>query len=294
MIVLISKAWSSPQTQEILQKNLDPAVYAYILDKIDDVRYDPMEKIMPMRLEEKISEEEKDNDFVIDIIKKEREFNAQLGILDDEEARSAANIASVFQESQIQKVTSVSDVIALESARGSKPTDDQEFALKVKPSQKQHTGNKRGASKQDVIAQNASDTTTTPNPQPGSTAFFIPSTLPPVPPRPNKALMKVSPELDLRKKVKGNKMAEQMLRDAVTYDEYKGTEHPSYRPDPPEDNVQPEEVLDTAFKHYFGERGQYTGKFDPGEDGEENDPGYERYKKVFVCGIANTGYSERR
>ena len=51
-IVLISRIWSSERLQEILMVELDKKVYEYLLDRIDDVKYDPMENIVKIRKDE--------------------------------------------------------------------------------------------------------------------------------------------------------------------------------------------------------------------------------------------------
>jgi hypothetical protein len=289
---LISRAWSNPQTQEILQNNLETDVYTYIIDKIDDLRYDPMDHIMPLKsgTSDQVSMEE--NDFVIDIIEKERQFNAELGQKEYDDSQTAQEIKEAFKLSQIQKVASVSDVIALETGRTSFQNSQESFKKVTKvnqSSQKQKSTTKSqkkvsGTASSGEISDSQKEQIGRP------TAFFIPSTLPPVPGRPNQAMMQVSPKYDLRQRKKGSKMADQMYRDAQTYDSYKGQEDPFYKPAPEPGPIQPQDVLDTAFKHYFGERAEYLGKFDPTQDAEQlDDPGYERYKKIFVvrCMLIN-------
>ena len=47
-IVLMSRRFSSLGVQEILRQVLETEVYEYILDRIDDTSYDPLEKMWKM------------------------------------------------------------------------------------------------------------------------------------------------------------------------------------------------------------------------------------------------------
>ena len=72
-IVLISRMWSSERLQEILLVELDKKVYEFLLDRIDDVKYDPMDNIIKIRKDESRQVYE-ENDFVKEIIDKDNEF----------------------------------------------------------------------------------------------------------------------------------------------------------------------------------------------------------------------------
>jgi len=94
-LVVVARTWSSSKLQEIIREHLDKKVYEYIIDRIDDSAYDPMNNIIKIK-EDESRKVYKENDFVREIIEKDREFKQRLlaedvetikpiGVFDDDE-----------------------------------------------------------------------------------------------------------------------------------------------------------------------------------------------------------------
>ena len=77
-LVVIGRAWDDKRMQEVLFDYVEKKVIDHIVDRIDDIKYDPIAKIE--KISSDVGVDAKERDFVKDLIEKERKFNLEMGI----------------------------------------------------------------------------------------------------------------------------------------------------------------------------------------------------------------------
>lgn len=99
-------------------------------------------------------------------------------------------------------------------------------------------------------------------------------------PKRNRANVKIPKGKDLEKSLRGNLNKRVNNFNADDYKKYKGRRDPNLNLDEEDNKATPEEELENVMKEYLDEREMYDGDYIPGEEDNEYDPGWERYKKV--------------
>lgn len=255
---------------ELLETN----VYEFILYKIDDLDYDPMKNII------KIEEEDgqkvyKENDFVKEIIEKDREFRQkqieqgkaspfELVDVDKIEATDRIN------ESSIVNTTIKNDLNQLNNTKLK-----QVQSLKSKDLE----GSQVSKSKVSAMADSKEPTLEENNSKKKGDYLFVDNKQPKFPDKPNKAQVKIPKGTEVRGQLKKDKDAKIMALNAEEYGKYQGKDQ-GLRFEDEKKKLTPEEAMQNEISHYMNDREKYDGKFN--EDEEGKDVGFKRYEKIYV------------
>lgn len=287
-LVLVSRLWSSPRLQELLSETLERDTYEFILDRIDDEEYRPIDNIIIIDKREKKSVYQ-DNGFMKDIVEKDDLFQ---GIVKDkfgkdwfEEGADGGEGKEGEERKERRRKIEERKKRREERERKKKEQEleeiesleESEIAIEGQSSTKKSLKSSLKGSKNKSKAEDASAVSQRTK---KGESIIISSTPPDTPPRPSKAKMVIPEGLDNRKKLKGDHIAKVMSLNAEEYKNYRGRDNGFVYEDPNKDKrLTNEEMLSNAVKQYMGER-DYDGKFNPSDE-TGNDPEYDRYKKVF-------------
>lgn len=272
-LVVIGRCWDERLLQEALFDSVEPKVVQFVVDRVDDNNYDPVGKIERANKEERAP---KDNDFVKEIIEKERKFNKIMGVPDDailpelstEPERSVVGIrVNKGEENSIR--SSVSKSRADSPVKAMKDSIDVSLSLHNRSVDSK--SNRSGIDRSKLVP--AAD-----KPKKGE-LLIIENKVQRSPLRLNKFQQSMKKDPGLNDKLKYARQNIYKSMDASPGKLYEGKVTELVL-DEPKKKLTPEQMMENAFNQYMSEREQYDGKFNPAE--QDNDKqNYDQYKKIY-------------
>lgn len=273
-LVVVGRTWDERLLQEVLLDIVEPKVVDFVIDRIDDPKYDPVGKI------EKVNKDApppKDNDFVKEIIEKERKFNKLMGIQEDsfmpehsaEPGEKSVVGIRVNKGNENSIRSSVSKSRADSPLKGMKDSIDVSLSLQNRSIDSKSNNSTTNRSKPVPAAERAKK----------GEVLIIEGKNPRSPLRLNKFQQSMKKEPGLNERLQYAKQNVYKSMDAREGPLYEGKDNGLIL-DEPKKKLTPEQMMENAFNQYMSERQQYDGKFNP-TDQDNDAQNYDQYKKIY-------------
>lgn len=273
-LVIIGRTWEERLLQEALLDIVEPKVVDYVIDRIDDQKYDPVGKIDKVNAD---TPSAKENDFVKEIIEKERKFNKIMGIQDDlpmPELSAEPGEKSVVGI-RINKGDESSIRSSVGRSRGESPLkamkDSIDVSLSLQNRSVDSKSNNSGTNRSKLLP--AAE-----KPKKGE-MLIIEGKVPRSPLRLNKFQQSMKKEPGLNERLKYAKQNVYKSMDVGEGPKYEGKDNGLVLEEPKK-KLTPEQMMENVFNEYMSERQQYDGKFNP-TDQDHDRQNYDQYKKIF-------------
>lgn len=249
-LVIVGRLWSERLMQESMTDKVDAKVMDYIIDRIDDVSYDPIAK-MNVYIE---STDNRDNDFVKDIIEKERKFNKSMHAKVDGIDVIGVRISSNDGNRQSIDRSTDRSVNKMTDSIDKSMTDNRQSI------------NRSINDKTDRSVKKAE-------------AFIVDGGKIERPARELKSKLRLDKGQDLRDRLKKDHASLVMSLDASQYSDYRGKDN-GFKLTADKPKLTAEQMMTNALNDYMTDRQQYDGKFNDNDDNEDK-RNYGDYKKIF-------------